>query len=562
MRILVITILCIVSNVSYCKSGDTLRFTRADSVRGSIFPERAWWNVLRYDVSVKPDYDTKSISGRNDIKYKVVSGEHPLIMQIDLQKPMIIDSMILNSSINLDFKNEGNAWFASVPQQDNGSENSLLVYFHGEPIEAKQPPWDGGWVWSKDSLGNPWTSAACQGLGASVWYPCKDHQSDEPDNGASLEMIVPSDLVGVSNGRLISKTDNEDGTTSYKWEVTNPINNYNLIPNIGKYSHIEDTYAGENGTLDIDIWALDYNLDKVKSHVLPEVKRMLEAFEHWMGPYPFYEDSYKIIETPYAGMEHQSGIAYGNKYLNGFWGMDLSGSGWGRKFDYIIVHESGHEWFGNNITTNDIADLWVHEGFTCYTETLFIEYWFGKKAADEYVYAQRKAIQNKKPVIGAYNVNNDNYGGDMYNKGANMINSIRNSIGNDIKFREILRGMQKTFYHQTVDGATVESYINENSGFDFSKVFDQYLRNTNIPNFEYYFSKDKQTLNYRYTNCIKGFNLPLTLQNGNDKLKLFPTKEWQKIRLSKSQAKLIDPVMINKHYYVNVLNSKKLRTTG
>ncbi len=533
------------------------KFTSADSVRGRISPERAWWNVLRYDLTVKPDYKSKTISGKNIIGFEVLKEKHPLILQIDLQEPMKIDSVILNSETSLYFKQFGNAWYVAFPPEEDRNENSLQIYFHGEPKEARFPPWDGGWVWSKDSLGNPWMSAACQGLGASSWYPCKDHQSDEPDKGASLTMIVASDLTGVSNGRLKSKNNNEDGTVSYKWEVVSPINNYNIIPYIGKYANYRDSYDGENGLLEIELWVLEYHFDRASGYLIPEIKKMFKALEHWFGPYPFYEDSYKIVEAPYAGMEHQSAVAYGNKFGPGFWGRDRSKTGYGMKFDYMIVHESAHEWFGNNITTNDIADMWVHEAFADYSEALFLDYWYGKDAADEYNHGLRNTITNTSNIIGSYNVNNEG-SSDMYSKGSNMLNSIRHSMDDDEKFREIIRGLTKTFYHKTVDTKDIENYISDNSGYDYGKVLDQYLRTTQIPKFEFYFSKDREKIFYRYTDCIDGFNLPVALDSGGVKIKIYPEKEkWNSSEITSAQAALFTPEIIERMYYVNVSEVKK-----
>jgi Peptidase family M1 domain len=535
------------------------KFTRADTLRGSITPERAWWNVLHYAITVKPDFATKTISGKNEIQYQVTSDSFPAFMQIDLQEPMIIDSILFNDSRKLNFTKDSNAWHVAVPVQKKLSIDSVLVYYHGTPREAVRPPWDGGWVWTKDSLGNPWMSVACQGLGASVWYPCKDIQSDEPDNGASLSMIVPDTLVAVANGRLYSKINNNDGTTTYKWGVVSPINNYDIIPYIGKYVNYSEIYDGEKGKLDVNYWVLNYNLDKAKAHMVPEVHRMLKAHEYWMGPYPFYEDGYKLVDAPYEGMEHQSAVAYGNKYLNGAEGQDFSGTGWGLKWDYIIVHESGHEWFGNNITTNDIADMWVHEGFTMYSETLFTEYYYGKKAGDEYTYGNRTNIQNTFPVLGYYGVNDDisARNQDMYYKGSNLLHTIRHSMSNDSLFREILRGLNKTFYHQTVTSLQVEKYVSDHAHFNYSKVFDQYLRNTSIPQFEFYFSADAKSVSYRYTNCIAGFNLPLVLKKGFDNLKIFPDKEWKSVDITEDQAGFFNQKEIEKMYYVRVKKVSK-----
>lgn len=353
------------------------KFTHADTLRGRLNPDRTWWDVLRYDIEVKPDYDSKTIKGKVIIAFKVLNAIKNPVMQIDLQEPLVIDSFKINpaslpSLIKKDplqsirknpLKRIGNAYLLDFNGIDFTSENEYVeLYYHGTPREAIRPPWDGGWIWKKDAQGRPWMSVACQGLGASVWYPCKDHQSDEPDSGASLSIIVPDTLVAVGNGRLKNKTDNNDGTATYTWEVKDPINNYNIIPYIGKYVNWSDTFQGEKGKLDLNYWVLDYNLDKAKKE-FEQVKPMLRCFEHWFGPYPFYEDGYKLVESPHLGMEHQSAVAYGNGYQNGYRGMDLSGSGWGLKWDFIIVHESAHEWFGNNITSKDLADMWVHEGF-------------------------------------------------------------------------------------------------------------------------------------------------------------------------------------------------------
>lgn len=530
-------------------------FTRADTLRGTINAERAWWNVLRYDITVKPDYSTKTIAGKNNIQYKVISNSHPSVMQIDLQEPLIIDSILFNSKTKLQYAKDGNAWHVAVPKQKDGSVNNVLIYYHGKVHEAVRPPWDGGFIWKTDSLGNPWISVACQGTGASIWYPCKDHQSDEPDNGASVTMIVPDTLQAVANGRLVSQQNNHDGTETYKWAVVNPINNYDISLYIGKYVHFGEVYKGEKGNLDVNYWVLSYNLQRAKAHTIPEVHRMLKSHEYWFGPYPFYEDGYKLVESPHLGMEHQSAVAYGNGYQNGAQGQDRSGgTGWGMKWDYIIVHESGHEWFGNNITSKDIADMWVHEGFTNYSEVLFTEYWYGKEAGNEYNYGLRSGIGNNFPVIGYYGVNDDISGRnqDMYPKGANLLHTIRHSMDNDSLFRMILRGLNKTFYHQTVTTSQIENYVSKQSGFDYSKVFDQYLRNPEIPQLEFYFSKDKKKVLYRYTNCIDGFNLPLVLQNDKAKMRIVPTKEWNSKDINNDEPSLFNQAAIEKKYYIAV----------
>ncbi|HEX4851496.1 MAG TPA: M1 family metallopeptidase, partial [Puia sp.] len=395
----------------------------------------------------------------------------------------------------------------NLPKRKRGPlSGSIKVYFSGSPKESAKPPWDGGWIFAKDKLNRPWMTVACEGFGASSWYPCKDYLGDEPDSGASISIIVPDTLIGVGNGRLKQKTDHEDGTTTYQWEVVNPINNYNLVPYIGKYVHWHEIYQGEKGNLDCDYWVLDYNLNIAKTQFLA-VDSMLKCFEYWFGPYPFYEDGYKLVESPHLGMEHQSAIAYGNKFRRGYAGKDLSKTGRGLNWDFIIVHESGHEWFGNNITVKDMADEWIHEGFTDYSETLYVEYYFGKEAGEEYVIGLRSSINNKFPIIGKYGVNNEPEDTDQYYKGGNLIHMIRQIIHHDTLFRKILRGLNKEYYHQTVKSKQIEDYISKASGINFSKVFDQYLRTTKIPVLEYK-TKDHE-LFYRWTNCVKGFNMPV-----------------------------------------------------
>lgn len=554
-RTVIISLLLITSSLSFGQNNATKKvFTRADTLRGSITPPRAWWNVLRYDITVKPDFTNKSTVGKNIITYKVLNSNHTSTMQIDLQQPLQIDSVVLKTK-KLVYNKEGNAWFVQVPQQKMNSINAVIVYYSGKPREAVRAPWDGGWTFTKDSLGRPWMTVTCQGVGASVWYPCKDHQSDEPDNGASLTMIVPDTLIAVGNGKLESKINNGDGTTSFKWAVVNPINNYNIIPYIGKYVNFSETYNGEKGKLDVNYWVLDYNQKRAKEYMPKEIRNMFKALEHWFGPYPFYKDGYQLIDVPHTGMEHQSAVAYGNQYKPGYRMRDGSGTGWGLKWDFIIVHESGHEWFGNNLTTNDLADMWVHEGFTNYSETLYVDYIFGREAANEYNAGIRRGIRNDRPIIPVYNVN-DQGSGDMYPKAGNMLHAIRNSLDNDDLFRNILRGLNKTYYHKTVTSKEVEDYISKQAKYDYSKVFDQYLRTTQIPKLEFYVSNDNKKAFYRWSNAVKGFNLPLVLTGDNSRLKITPTEEWKSTDLKGSEAALFNSAAIQKMYYINAAVSK------
>jgi aminopeptidase N len=512
-----ILLLCI---LIFSSSASAQKFTRQDTLRGSITPERAWWDVLRYAIDVTPDYETKTISGSVNIRFKVISPGKK--MQIDLQQPMEIESIVHNNS-KLSFTRDGNVYYVDLPAV--GTSQSIFITYKGKPREAVNPPWDGGWIWATDKKGRPWMSVACQGLGASVWYPCKDHQGDEPDEGAGLSINVPPGMQAVGNGRLDIIIEGANMSV-FNWYVKNPINNYNIIPYIGYYDHWVEEYKGEKGTLKCDFWVLDYEMEKAREQ-FKQAREMLECFEYWFGPYPFYEDGFKLVQSPHLGMEHQSAVAYGNEFRNGYRGTDLSGTGWGLKWDFIIVHESGHEWFANNITTNDIADMWIHEGFTNYSETIFTTCKFGVEAGNDYVIGTRKNIRNDKPIIGPYGVN-EGGSGDMYYKGGNLLHTIRNIINDDSLFRKILRGLNSTFYHKTVDSKNVEAYISQQAGKDFSKIFDQYLRTVQIPQLEYKIANGK--LQYRYTDVIPGFAMPLKVKAGGEKW-ITPTAEWQSLNL-------------------------------
>jgi aminopeptidase N len=496
-------------------------FTRADTLRGSITPERAWWNLLKYELHVTPDYDKQSLSGENAITFQAIADGQT--MQIDLQEPMNLLSATWGKK-SLSFVREGNVFHVRWPKPlKTGEIETVRLKFEGKPRIAVNPPWDGGWIWTKDKEGRAWMTVADEGLGASAWFPCKDHLYDEPDSGVVLSITVADSLVAIGNGRLRDKKSNGNGTTTWTWAVVNPINSYDIIPYIGKYVNWSEQYKGLKGNLDCNYWVLDYNLEKAKPQ-FKQVDTMLDAFEYWYGPYPFYEDGYKLVEAPHLGMEHQSNIAYGNRFENGYLGRDLSGTGWGLKWDFIIVHESGHEWFGNSITDKDAADMWIHEGFTNYAETLFTTYMYGEEAGNDYVIGTRKNITNGSTIIGTYDVNKEG-SGDMYYKGGNMLHMIRQIIG-DSAYRGMLHGLNRTFYHQTVTTQQIESYMSGYAGKDFSKIFDQYLRTTQIPVLTYQTSGE--VISYRWTNCVKGFNMPIKVFVGGLPEKwIYPTDDWQ-----------------------------------
>ena len=538
LPVILTTFLVFVGGLVTVTFAQQTEFTRQDTLRGTITPQRAWWDVNFYDLHVTIQPGDSTIRGHNRITYTVTGPSRE--MQIDLQQPLQVDRIVQKGS-SLDFRRVGNAFFVTIPKdQPVGSRHTITVYYHGKPKVAENPPWDGGFIWAQDSLGNPWIATANQGLGASVWWPNKDHQTAEPDS-MSINITVPESMINVSNGRLRDSVHHDNGMTTYSWFVSNPINNYNVAVNAGNYVNFKDTYQGAEGTLDLSYWVLEHNLEKAREQ-FQQVKPMLKCFEHWFGPYPFYEDSFKLVETPHLGMEHQSAVAYGNEYQNGYRGKDLSGTGWGLKWDFILIHESGHEWWGNNVTTKDIADMWVHEGFTSYSEAIYTECRFGEQAGSEYVIGLRRNIQNDRPIIGKYGVNHEG-SGDMYYKGNNMLHTIRQIVGDDEKWRQILRGIQYTYYHQTVTSQQVENYINLHADTDLSKVFDQYLRHSDIPVLQYHVSDN--TLYYRWKADVKGFDMPVKVKlNGDGYSFIQPvTSKWKStdINLENKDAFKVDP---------------------
>jgi len=515
-------------------------FTHQDTLRGSITPERAWWDLRFYDLSIDFDIDQKMIHGSNSITYNVIREGQTL--QIDLQEPLAITKVDYHGQ-SLACNREGNVYWIKLPHPvAPGIVDQITIYYGGTPIEAKRPPWDGGITWSKDDNGNPFVASSCQGLGASAWWPCKDHMYDEVDS-MSIRVTVPAGLMDVSNGRLRQIDYLKDGRRTYQWFVKNPINNYGVNVNIGQYAHWADTIHGEKGILDVDFYALQDHYEKAKVQ-FNDVYRTLRAFEYWFGPYPFYEDGYKLVETNYLGMEHQSSVTYGNGFQNGYKGRDLSSTGWGLKWDFIIVHESAHEWWANNITFKDMADMWIHESFANYAENLFTEYYYGKKAGSEYVIGTRLNIENKRPIISPYNVNSDGPV-DMYYKGGNMLHTLRQWINDDEKWRGILRGLQQDFYHQTVTTTQIENYIMQHAGLDLTAFFNQYLRDIRIPTLEYQISGKK--IKYRYGNIVPGFAMPLQVSiNGGEEQWIKPVSAWQELVSDKS----IDTFSVDPDYYV------------
>ena len=514
------------------------KFTHQDTLRGSITPEREWWDLKYYHLNVKVNPADSSLAGQNIVQYKVLKSSRK--MQIDLQPPMQI-LKIQQDGKDLKYTRDGNAFFVQLEKrQKPGSINKVIVDFAGKPKVSKNPPWSGGLSWKKDSNNNHYIATTCQGDGASLWWPCKDHQYDEPDS-MLISVTVPNNLTDVSNGRLRSVKDNPDMTKTFNWFVSNPINNYCVNLNIGNYIHFSEKYKGEKGILDCDYYVLPENLEKAKIQ-FKDVKRMLDAFEHWFGPYPFYKDSYKLVDVSYTGMEHQSSVTYGNGYKNGYRGRDESRTGWGMKFDFIIIHESAHEWFGNSITSKDIADMWIHESFGAYSESLFTDFHFGSQAGNEYLIGTRRNIRNERPIISSYNVNNDPPG-DQYAKGANMLHTLRQIVNNDEKFRNIIRGISKTFYHQTVTTGQIEKYFSKALGIDLTPFFNQYLRTAKIPVFEYSIEGGK--LKYKWNNIVPGFAMDVRIKINESDRSVSPMTDWSEIDVPADAKIKVDP-----NYYV------------
>jgi aminopeptidase N len=520
-------------------------YTKADTLRGMLSPLRTCYDINYYHLDVKINLDDKSVSGSNEFAFTATTDFTKL--QFDLFANLVIEKVVYKGEI-LPYTREFNAVFVTFPKTiKKGVKDSFTVFYGGNPPIARRPPWDGGFIFSKDKSGNPFVSVACQGLGASVWWPNKDHQSDEVDS-MLISITVPKDLDEVSNGRLRSIVDKPDGYRQHNWFVGNPINNYTIAFQIGKYAHWTDSYDGEKGKLSIDFWSLKEDSAKARPHWDADVKPMLKSFEYWFGPYPWYKDGYKLVQAPHLGMEHQSAVAYGNQFKKGYLGGDMSGTGYGLKWDYITIHESGHEWFANNVTTKDIADMWVHEGFTTYSEALFTESTQGKEAGQAYLIGLRRGIGNRRPITGPYNVNKEG-DGDMYPKGANMIHTIRQLIDNDEKFRAILRGLNKNFYHTTTTSAEVETYITKQSGLKLDKVFDQYLHYAKIPVLEY--KIENGTLSYRWITDVKDFDMPVKVSLKSAGFTLIkPTNDWKTTKIDDSIN--MDTFKADPNFYVFV----------
>ncbi|WP_396188180.1 M1 family metallopeptidase [Flavobacterium sp.] len=526
-------------NLHYLNAQST---SKRDSLQGGLREERTCYDVMRYNLDIIINPSDKNIKGSNEIVFKV--DDETTRIQVDLFENMQIESIIWNNK-KLKFQREYDAIFILFPKKlKKGSLEKILVNYWGNPLVAKNAPWDGGFVFNKDTKGNPWIGVAVQGTGASLWYPCKDSQTDEPDQGASIKVAVPNGLMNVSNGRFKGSTDLKNGYTRWDWEVKNPINNYDITVNIADYIHIHDNHQG----LDLDFYVLRENEEKAKKHFEQDVKPMMDCFQSKFGKYPFWEDGYKLVETPYLGMEHQSAVAYGNKYKKGYMGYDISGTGAGLFFDYITIHETGHEWFGNSITSKDIADMWIHEGFTTYTESVFIECLKGYEEAQKYINGQSRSVRNDSPVIGQFGVNKEG-SGDMYYKGALMLNTIRHIINDDTLWWKLLYTYAETYKKQIIDTPTVLAFFNKETGLDFTKVFEQYLTTTKIP--KLVLDKQGKTLKFYWENCVDQFNMPVAIMIKGKEIRLHPTTNSQELTIDENTS-WNDIEVATKRFFVKV----------
>lgn len=506
-------------------------FNRSDSLRGNLSSFRSCYDVNYYDLNIVIDDKNKKISNSFNIIH-LTALDNFQSLQIDLFSNLNILSIEFKNTL-LSFTRDHNAVFIDFPRVILKDEIlSFAVYYNGEPREAINPPWDGGFSWENDNNSLPWIGVSCQGLGASSWWPCKDHQSDEPDS-MKITCSVRKPLQVISNGNLINDTviynkDLNSLTTKSSWFVSYPINSYNVTLCIGDYSHFNDIYVNQKDTLDLDYYVLSYNKKKAMEH-FNQVKPMLACFEKYFGPYPFWSDGYALVETPYLGMEHQSAIAYGNNFLHGYNGNTKFTAGF--DFDYIIIHETGHEWWGNSITTNDIADMWIHEGFCTYSEVLYVECIYGYDAMLKYVNNQKKSVRNDKPIVGPYNVNRRG-SNDMYQKASLMLHTLRSVIDNDSLWFALIKGISYEFKHKTIDGIDIINYINSVLQRDFSTFFNQYLYNKNLPVLEYKIKSNGSYYSVMYRwDAVSDFEMRIQVNNGNNNIWITPNDSWKELSL-------------------------------
>jgi aminopeptidase N len=494
--------------------------TRFDMLRGAYGPYRANNDLLYYHLDIRVDPAQKFISGKNTIRFRMLKDDRRI--QLDLSEALNIDK-ILYGKIPLQYERDTAAVFIDFPQTlHNGQVYSIDFYYSGHPPETGR---FGGITFKKDASGHDWINTACEGIGASVWWPNKDQWRDEVEN-MDLSVAIPNGLVDVSNGKFVARTDLGDGYTRWDWHIHYPINNYDVSLNIGNYVQFSD----ELGDLKLDFFALPEDLEKAKTQ-FAQAKEMLEAFQHYFGPYPFPEDGYKLIQVPYAGMEHQSAVTYGNLFENGYLGRDWTGVGISLRFDFIIIHESAHEWFGNSITAADPSDMWIHEGWATYLESLYVEYRWGKADAIKYLSGYKSKVYNLRPVIAERGVNAEPTE-DQYFKGALMLNTLRSIVDDDAKWWMMLYNFYQRFKYQNITTQDVVLYFNQQTGMNLIPIFNQYLHHAQIPRLELLFSEAPGMVMYKWSADEADFSMPILVGSPEHWQIIHPTMDWQSMQIS------------------------------
>jgi len=511
--------------------------TKADLLRGAYGPYRANNDLLFYHLDIRIDPEKKLISGKNTIRFKMLKDDTRI--QLDLNDALKVDKILLGSA-PLHYERDSGAVFVDFAETLRTDHiYTIDFYYSGSPVQTGR---FGGFTFGTDPSGQPWIYTACEGIGASIWWPNKDQWRDEVEN-MQISVSIPNNLVDVSNGRFTGKTDLGDGYTRWDWFVHYPINNYDVSVNIGNYQHFSDRL----GDLDMDFYALPDDMEKARKQ-FAQAKGMIEAYQHYFGDYPFKEDGYKLIEVPYSGMEHQSAVTYGNHFANGYLERDWTGVGISPRFDFIIIHESGHEWFGNSITAADSSDMWIHEGWTTYLESLYVEYMYGKDDAIKYLNGYKSKVKNERPIITARGVNGEPPP-DQYFKGVLFINTLRSIVNDDTRWWKLLHDFYQHFKYQNIMTEDVLQYFNQQTGMNLTPIFDQYLRHTAIPILELKFDGPDGTVSYRWKADEPMFKMPVRVGRKDNWQILHATAEWQTMRTA---LKKDDFEVATDLYYVNV----------
>ena len=511
--------------------------TRADILRGAYGPYRVNNDLLSYHLDIRVDPEKQIISGKNSIRFKMLQDS--VRIQLDLHPQLNIDKIVLGSA-PLTYVRDSGAVFVDFPETLRaGQEYTIDFYYSGHPLTTAR---FGGFTFGKDPAGRPWIYTACEDIGASVWWPNKDQWRDEVEN-MEISVAIPNGMVDVSNGKFVGETDLGDGYTRWDWLVQYPINNYDVSLNIGTYVHFSD----QLGDVPLDFYVLPEDLDKAKKQFV-QAKGMIEAYEHYFGEYPFIKDGYKLVEAPYSGMEHQSAVTYGNHFTNGYLGRDWTGVGVSPKFDFIIIHESGHEWFGNSVSAADRSDMWIHEGWTTYLEVLYVEYTFGHEDAQKYVNGYKSKVQNREPIIAERGIA-ATPPQDMYFKGALFLNTLRSVINDDARWWALIHDFYQHFKYQNIMTEDVVAYFNQQTGMYLTPLFDQYLRHTAIPTLELKFNEADDTVDYRWQADEPDFAMPIRVGKKTDWQIIQATTYWQTM---KTPLKKNEFDVATELYFVNV----------